>query len=356
MKLTGDPHNGGKRVTISDVAVVKPRPVLWEWLFFAIDSELRREIDCFFVAKNGYSPFDCVPVLAFQPRLSLLDGGEIELFSGHGWYPPLTSEDCYRLGMYCGLMTYLGVSDVHEENIVLQCVAGMPFVFACVDVESIFLDISHPRETGLLPAHKTSSKHHSLSLISQGLLPERRMRMVRGYVDAIIDLMSISGRLADIFAAQPGIGDCPIRILPRDTYYYYSFIEGRNSPSDHELSPCEKSQLKRGDIPYYFRTLDDPSLKYWADSGTPSVSQLADDLLIRLPSLFDPRSPAELLSRGPKTVVRGAMELADYVMSDMRRECIKCGNDVLAVYDDHLFLEVAGLRAQRPNRWFCNWK
>lgn len=352
----GDPHNGGKSVVTTNAAAIKPRPILWEWLLLAVDSDLRRAIATSFSQKIGHSPFDCVPYLGFRTNPNLLEGGEVELFSGPGWLGPPTSEECYRLGLYCGLMTFLGVSDLHDENITVQCGAGLPFVFACVDVESVFLDISDPRGTGLIPARAKSPHHHGLSLLPCELPAGGPVRLVRGYADAVIGLTSLAGDIADIIAMQPRLGDCPIRILPRDTSCYYAFLEGRGALFAPHFSVCETTQLGRGDIPYYFCTLNDPTLRYWSEGGEPRPSTIAADLLKRLPSLFDPRSATHLRRRGLKTAVRGAMELADYLMSDTHRGCVSCGGDALAVCDDALFLDIAGTRAHRPKRWFRNCK
>ena len=41
----GDPHNFGRRVTLGETRIVKPRTLLWEWLLLAAESPLRRLLD-----------------------------------------------------------------------------------------------------------------------------------------------------------------------------------------------------------------------------------------------------------------------------------------------------------------------
>ena len=143
----GDRHNFGRRVTLREGSVVKPRTLLWEWLLLGDDSPLRAKL-----SELGADVFDFLPSLRFSSH-DARGGGEVE----RALLDPLSPHtDSTRLAHVTGraiaLYTWLGLSDLHWENLLLGERDGR-IVFGPLDVEMILDDLEDRKSTRLNSSH-----------------------------------------------------------------------------------------------------------------------------------------------------------------------------------------------------------
>ncbi|MEO8875365.1 MAG: hypothetical protein ABI461_07250, partial [Polyangiaceae bacterium] len=63
----GDSHNFGRRVTLGQARISKPRTLLWEWLVLSAESPLRRVLDARAKGDDlGAGAFSFLPDLEFS--------------------------------------------------------------------------------------------------------------------------------------------------------------------------------------------------------------------------------------------------------------------------------------------------
>lgn len=279
----GDSHNFGRRVTIRDGRVHKPRTLFWEWLLLSARSPLRRLLDEL-ATRDGLGPdtFAFLPDLHFRsPRART--GGEVE----HVELEPLpdpTSDSRRELARIAGrsiaLFAWLGVADLHWENLVLGMSDRGRVVFAPLDVEIVLADMSLPTETKLLPdadpEYAAISRHAAgvrrlLPYLGKPIGAADLLAMASTY-RRTLDLLDRHARtIADVLAGVPGFRDAPIRVLLRGTGEY---VHARSTPPWPPLLDAELEQLDRGDIPYFFRLYGRPGIHWFADRSLRTVKRL----------------------------------------------------------------------------------
>ncbi|HEY6081734.1 MAG TPA: hypothetical protein VIW29_23120 [Polyangiaceae bacterium] len=270
----GDSHNFGRRVTLRGQRVIKPRSVLWEWLLLARESPLRRRLDEAARSLSGAPP----EPFAFLPSLKFFDrsqaGGEVEKLR----LAPLPRLSTARRGELAGivgralaLFSWLGVADLHWENLVLGCDARGRIVFGPVDIEMILADLALPTETKLLP--DADPEYGDVCRHACGV---RRVLPYLGKPLAGVDLLTMAGAyrwtldfldqqaraIAQTLAQLPGLREAPIRVCLRGTGEY---VRARSEPLWPPLLDAELEQLARGDIPYFFRLYGRPGIQYFAN-------------------------------------------------------------------------------------------
>jgi hypothetical protein len=321
----GDSHNFGRRVSLRGARVAKPRALLWEWLLLAADSPLRLLLDAA-ALRDGLGPdtFAFLPALEFFPEPGEV-GGEvtrIELAP----LPAPTDESRRALAAIVGrslaLWSWLGVTDLHWENLVLGTDARGRVVFTPLDVEMILADLSLPTETKLLPdadpEYAAICRHacgvrRVLPYLGKPVLAADLLAMAGAYRGTLAFLDRHAGAIAGVFAALPALGETPIRVCLRSTGDY---VRGRSARVWPPLLGAEQEQLARGDIPYFFRLYGVPGIHYYADPAlrerktlplrgdvpkldpvlpvarslrSPSRKKLAEDGLFTLLGAFDHR-------------------------------------------------------------------
>src|SRR5688572_6598959 len=118
----GDSHNFGRRVSLRAGRVHKPRALLWEWLLLAAQSPLRQLLDEQ-AERDGWGrdAFGFLPTLKFYRSKSGIGGAVDPLRLSP--LPELSSGERRTLAVIVGrslaLWSWLGVSDLHWENLVL---------------------------------------------------------------------------------------------------------------------------------------------------------------------------------------------------------------------------------------------
>lgn len=269
----GDAHNFGRRVTLRARGVHKPRALLWEWLVLGHDSPLRRVLG---------DAFSFLPSLRFS-SVRARTGGEVERIALRP-LPSLSSEgrrDLARItGRAIALFAWLGVSDLHWENLALGADRRGRVVFGPLDVEMILADLSLPTQTKLLPdpdpeyaaiCRHAAGVRRVLPWLGKPVRAADLLAMAGAYRAALDLLDARAGEIAAVFAGEPALRATPIRICLRGTGDY---VRARSEPVWPPLLDAEIEQLVRGDIPYFFRLYGRPGIHYFADRPLRRVATL----------------------------------------------------------------------------------
>jgi len=269
----GDSHNFGRRVSLSEGRIYKPRTLLWEWLMLSAKSPLRRSLDEA-AERDGLGP----EAFTFLPDLEFFlaetgQGGEVERIELSP-LPDPSPEGKRSLARIVGrslaLWSWLGVSDLHWENLVLGLDAYGRVVFAPLDVEVILSDLSLPTETKLLPdadpeyaeiCRHACGVRRVLPYLGKPIEAVDLLAMAGAYLETLVFLDRHAREIADIFAHLPGLREAPIRVCLRGTEEYVRPTEALWPPLLFE----EAEQLARGDIPYFFRLYGRRGIHSYAD-------------------------------------------------------------------------------------------
>lgn len=272
----GDAHNFGRRVTFTGARVHKPRTLLWEWLLLSGASPLRTLLD---------DAIDFLPDLAFTTP-DAIGGGEVDRVA----LDPLSQTvDKARLASIVGralaLFSWLGLADLHWENLALGQDARGRVVFAPLDVELVLADLSMPTETKLLPdadpevagiCQHACGVRRALRFLGKPVAPALVVGMAAAYLRTLALLDANAPAIAAVFARLPALRDTPIRVLLRGTDEYVRARSGGRAapPLSPPLLDAEREQLARGDIPYFFRLYGSPAIHWFASADLARVEQL----------------------------------------------------------------------------------
>ncbi len=303
----GDPHNFGRRVSLRAGRAHKPRALLWEWLLLAAESPLRRLIDE--LAKRdalGRDAFGFLPALKYF-RDKVRVGGEVERIRLSP-LPVLSKRDKRSLAVIVGrslaLWSWLGVADLHWENLVLGVDRRDRMVFAPLDIEMILADLSLPTQTKLLPdadpEYASICRHacgvrRVLPYLGKPVGADDLLAMAGAYRGTLAFLDRHASAIANVLARLPGLRETPIRVCLRGTDEY---VRAKSQPLWPPLLDAEAEQLARGDIPYFFRLYGRRGIHYY---GNRTLSELK-----RIPLRGDvPQlDPMLALSRGLRSPSR----------------------------------------------------
>lgn len=279
----GDSHNFGRRVAIRGERIAKPRTLLWEWLVLSASSPLRRLLAA--AAKQDGLGRD---LLGFLPDLRFYssdegEGGEVERIKLRPL--PAASNDRRRelaaiVGRSLALWSWLGVQDLHWENLVLGVDQSGNVVFTPLDVEMILADLSLPTETKLLPdadpeyaevCRHACGVRRVLPRLGKPIAAQDLLGMVAAYRGMLMFLDRHAPAIAEVFRALPGLRATPIRVCLRGTGEY---IRARTEPLWPPLLDAEAEQLERGDIPYFFRLYGRRGIYYYGNVALSELRQL----------------------------------------------------------------------------------
>lgn len=270
----GDCHNFGRRVSRRGGRIVKPRTVVWEQMLLDAESPLRRLLDE--AAERdvlGREAFGFLPDLTFHPASTGVCGevDEIELEP----LGALSDNEARRLagivGRSLALWSWLGVSDLHWENLVLGRDARGRMIFTPLDVECIFDDLSLPTETKLIPdadpeyadiCRHACGVRRVLPYLGKPIDGSNLLDMAVAYSDTLAFFGRHGGEIASVFSHLPHLRDTPIRVCLRGTGCY---MQARTEDVWPPLLAAEAEQLERGDIPYFFRLYGRPDIYFYDD-------------------------------------------------------------------------------------------
>ena len=298
----GDSHNFGRRVSLRGGRVAKPRTLLWEWLVLAADSPLRRLLDEAAERDGlGRDAFGFLPDLEFFPSRSagLRRGGAdraravARAFEADG-----RRALAAIVGRSLALWSWLGVTDLHWENLVLGVDGRGRVVFTPLDVEMILADLSLPTETKLLPdadpeyaeiCRHACGVRRVLPYLGKPVEAADLLAMAGAYRGTLAFLDRQASAIADVFAGLPGLRETPIRVCLRGTGDY---VHAGSEPLWPPLLDAEAEQLARGDIPYFFRLYGQPGIHYYGRPGAHASSKTTPARGRRPPARSDPPAVA----------------------------------------------------------------
>lgn len=279
----GDSHNFGRRVSLRGGRVAKPRALLWEWLILAADSPLRRLLDEAAERDGlGREAFGFLPDLEFFPSgaQAFDEVEQIELEP----LPEPSSEGRRALAAIVGrsiaLFSWLGVTDLHWENLVLGVDRRGQVVFTPLDVEMILAHLSLPTETKLLPdadpeyaeiCRHACGVRRVLPYLGKPVEAADLLAMAGAYRGTLAFLDRQASAIAAVFAGLPGLRETPIRVCLRGTGDY---VHAGSEPVWPPLLDAEVEQLARGDIPYFFRLYGKQGIHYYGDRDLRRLERL----------------------------------------------------------------------------------
>jgi len=281
--VLGDSHNFGRRVSLQGKRVEKPRTLLWEWLLLGTHSPLRALLATV-AERDGLGP----GAFAFLPALEFARG------KGHrgGTVERVELEPLGRLsqrgkrelagvvGRSLALMSWLGVADLHWENLMLGRGKRGEIVFAPLDVEMILAELSLPTETKLLPdadpEYAAVCRHacgvrRVLPYVGKPIDAGELVAMAGAYRATLAFLERHGRAIANLIRRVPGLRETPIRVCLRGTDEY---VRAGSEPLWPPLLDAEAEQLARGDIPYFFRLYGRRGIYYYANRALTEVKRL----------------------------------------------------------------------------------
>jgi hypothetical protein len=280
----GDSHNFGRRVSLRGRWVHKPRALLWEWLLLSAASPLRKLLAE--QAKRdglGGDAFAFLPTLRFALGTSRA-GGKVERVRLSP-LPRLGRSDRRKLAVIVGrslaLWSWLGVADLHWENLVLGLDRAGRMVFGPLDIEMILADLSLPTETKLLPdadpEHAAICRHacgvrRVLPYLGKPVGADDLLAMLGAYRATLAFLERHARAIARVLAGVERLRETPIRVCLRGTDEYVGARSGQSSWPP--LLDAERVQLARGDIPYFFRFYGRRGIHYYANGTLTRVERL----------------------------------------------------------------------------------
>ncbi len=303
----GDSHNFGRRVRLKANRVAKPRTVLWEWLMLAAESPLRRLLGEAAAQDGlGADAFGFLPTLKFYASKTPGAGSvqRVRLEPLRGRSGAMKRALSVVVGRSLALWSWLGVADLHWENLVLGVDRRGQIVFGPLDIEMMLADLSLPTETKLLPdadpeyaavCRHAAGVRRVLPYLGKPIGAEDLLAMAGAYRGTLEFLDRHAGAIAKVLSNVPGLHDAPLRVLLRGTAEY---VHAETAELWPPLLGAELEQLARGDIPYFFRLYGAQGIHYF---GERTLTQLK-----RLPLRGDvPKlDPLLQLSRGLRSPAR----------------------------------------------------
>jgi hypothetical protein len=270
-------------VAVRGRRVQKPRTLLWEWLLLANDSPLRHALEAAATAEGaGEDAFGFLPALRFYPgrggELCEVERVELEPLPRVGG--ARRSELAGIFGRALALTSFLGIGDLHWENLVLGRDRRGRTVFGPLDVELVLDDFALPTETRLLPEadpeYGATYRHAAgvrrlLPYLGKPVAAREVARLLHAYRATLELLEHHAASIAEALARVPGIDATPIRVTLRGTSEY---TRARREPVWPPLLDAEAEQLARGDIPYFFRLGGRPGIHYYGDPTLEEVRTL----------------------------------------------------------------------------------
>jgi hypothetical protein len=278
----GDFHNFGRSVVHRRGRVHKPRAVLWEWLLLGHDSPLRGLLAEAAERDGLGDAFGFLPTLRFHRTRSPY-AGDVEALR----LEPLRSasranrrELAVAVGRSLALWSWLGVSDLHWENLALGVDERGRIVFGPLDIEMIFDDFELPTQTKLLPdadpeyavvCQHAAGLRRVLPYLGKPIDLAELFALLAAYRAMLAFLERHASAIGKLLSALPALRQTPIRVCLRGTEEYLNPNVGELWPP---LLDAEAEQLARGDVPYFFRLYGRPGIHYFADRSLSRVDRI----------------------------------------------------------------------------------
>lgn len=254
----GDSHRFGQRV--EELALAggtrffnKPRSVLLEKLFL----------------DPSYCPAWVRRHLPYNPAIAVASrspwDGQVQALDTQDWsISDLRKCPQYarRAGALIAICTFLGITDLHFQNVLPQLETDGTWAPVPIDIECVFWDCVSAIDTNLISSPFTLPHETGLSVGSgEAYFPERPSLLLDGYLEASSHLLPVLEEV--LVGIEREMGEHPIRVILRPTQDYRRLMTStdplRDALEDQSLArkgwgliPEELVQLRAGDIPYFF--------------------------------------------------------------------------------------------------------
>jgi len=187
----------------------------------------------------------------------------------------MSNADYYSIGLTVASCMWFGMADLHIENLMYGFTSEGKFVCTPIDIEVVFDEVVLPSQThllrtnnlnidkfGLVHMFKDLKSNNNDSAISQVLL---------GFADALEFYNTYSDSIDECLLSLNDLESAPIRMILKPTYKYINAIEESNfEPFFAE----EVDQLLRGDVPYFFRCMDNDNLYFYSERDKAEVAKI----------------------------------------------------------------------------------
>ncbi|MDO8527102.1 MAG: hypothetical protein Q7T03_05370 [Deltaproteobacteria bacterium] len=283
MTILGDPHNFGRCVELcQDGRIFKPRNLVWENELLCATSRLRT-LFVHLAEKNSnpYNPFRLFPDLKFwfEPDSLGMKEGFVECIQ---WrtpdysFSPIIFES---IGEAIAFLCWMGVGDLHRDNMAFGRTQDDKVIFSPLDVETIFNNFTLPSQTLLISSQKVPPDKCGLYEIFKIINYADRLDLIgalcRGYLVGLSFFEKYGVEIERNILSWEDILETPVRVFPRSTAEYRRL---QSSVSDISVADSEAIQIQRGDIPFFFRKISNSDIHFY---DCKEISKKAD----LLPSL-----------------------------------------------------------------------
>ncbi len=334
-----DTHNFGRFVCqVDSEFIYKPRSIFWEWLFLDRSSSMRAILD---LQKENL--FGCLPHLIFKSEN--YSEGLVEICSVNTLVPVLSEQDLIQTGAVLGLMSFFGITDLHKDNIACGSFRGR-YIFTPLDIEAVFDNIELPAQTLLLPSRLIDKDRCGLANILTQILPENLnlnsiSLLSYGYVEAL-ELLSqnsteIFYKLTDLISKYNPV----IRRVLKPTKDYYKALN-EQSAVGVELDTSELIQLRRGDIPYFFKYTSSDEVYFYLDAdlkATEAINHQQVSLSSTIQNLRLPEFNSTLSTRLNNLSTSGLLQILRLIPKDTKVQQFKYKTLSVRITDAEIIVE-----------------
>lgn len=277
--IDSDSHNFSKKTYKVNNYFFKPRPLYLEYMVYSSKSKFRHYIQSLF----NYE-LDVLPELNISNNFKVgLEFNKMEAIDVNPINRKMKDLEIEQIGSILGMCNILGITDLHKENIIFG-LKNNKIVFAPIDLEMSFQGFCFDT-MGIKPNHnKKNIKHSGLDHFNTYLdkFPDKyfTLKLVRGYINFINDTLENITYFYELLFSELSKFDFPIRVVKKKTSEYYKLLKSKEYDF---LSECEKIQLDRGDIPYFFTFLNDKSSYQWESDSKYTETKLKPFFNVYLP-------------------------------------------------------------------------
>lgn len=300
-----------------DGTISKPRTIAWERLFFGAGSPLREHIRRLSDGDGVPSPIKVTPALAFKSSTGDRTGSVERLEVAAPASTHAVPESFREIGSALAYFLWFGMTDLHEANVAFGADSAGRLIFGPVDVECVFQECYLPSQAQLLPAREMRPQDAGLAKVLEfaraHAAPDSIASICRGFWEAGRFFERHDKGLAEHFQRE-GLPAQHVRIILRNTRDYHAILKGMPAPAAAPLTLSEKTQLDRGDIPYFFRRFSESEVLYYSGQDRVDDAEIPSERL--QDALGWARIPGEAglpaRRKAPELFRYGALQLAGY--------------------------------------------
>lgn len=300
-----------------DGTISKPRTIAWERLFFGAGSPLREHIRRLSDGDGVPSPIQVTPSLEFRSSTGDRTGSVEKLEVSAPASVHAGPESFREIGSALAYFLWFGMTDLHDANVAFGADSAGRLIFGPVDVECVFQECYLPSQAQLLPARAMRPEDAGLAKVLEfaraHAAPDSIASICGGFWEAARFFERHDRELTEHFH-RDGLPAQHVRIILRNTRDYHAILKGMPAAAAAPLTCSEKTQLDRGDIPYFFRRFSESEALYYSGRDTIEDADIPSERL--QDALGWARIPGKdgLPSRrkAPELFRYGALQLAGY--------------------------------------------